>query len=471
MPASDKSAGVQVLRLWVIAALLVVTALDVGAQSTAVSGPPPPPPLSEGTSAISGRVIDAATGAAIAGARVRLTTMTRRSDEEIAASNDRSQFALRPRAQQAEATTDQAGRYEFSGIAAGDYLVGAQSRGYVSLFYGLPRWPSERVMVPVQLEAGQRLTRIDLALRPGATLRGRVVDENGRPVRDALVITVTSEDAGLRLNPVLVAPTPTDDDGRYTIEGVAEGQFLVQAVPRPDPNNPGAGSQDYLLTYYPSTADPRDALGIDVKGTAVTSGIDIIVRRKPIYSISGTVLTAGGEILESTEVVLESIPAGLRYHIGGPTLGGGAFAFGRLKPGRYILWARSPTADGFEATAVSLMLSDSLTEVPLLLVPTGTIKGRVQGERGAPIAGSLAVVATLTDGAEEASAADEAAVAADGTFTIDRLFGQRNLQVSGLPDDWTIKRILVGRFEVAAPHVTVTSGATIDNVQIVIGRR
>jgi hypothetical protein len=77
----------------------------------------------------------------------------------------------------------------------------------------------------------------------------------------------------------------------------------------------------------------------------------------------------------------------------------------------------------------------------------------------------------LADGAEAAAAADEATVAADGAFTIERLFGQRHLQVSGLPDDWAIKRILIGRFEVAAPHVTVPSGATVDNVQIVIGRK
>jgi hypothetical protein len=242
-------------------------------------------------------------------------------------------------------------------------------------------------------------------------------------------------------------------------------------VPRPDPANPGAGSQEYLPTYYPSAADPSDAVGIVVKGVVMTNGIDITVRRKTIYSITGTVLTAGGEIVEGTEVVLESVPPGMRYHVGGATLGEGAFSFEQLKPGRYLLWARSPAAVGFEATALPLTLSESLTEVQLLLLPTGAIKGRVQSERGEAIPNGLSVVATLADGAEEAAAADEATVAADGAFTIDRLFGQRTLQVSGLPDDWAIKRILVGRFEVAAPHVTVSSGGTVDNVQIVIGRR
>ena len=81
------------------------------------------------------------------------------------------------------------------------------------------------------------------------------------------------------------------------------------------------------------------------------------------------------------------------------------------------------------------------------------------------------MVATLADGAEAAAADGQTIVAPDGAFTIDRLFGERSLAISGLPDEWAIKRILVGRFEVAAPHVVVPSGATVDHVQIVIGRR
>jgi hypothetical protein len=450
---------------------LLALLLVLQAMSTTVAGPPPPPPLSEGTSAISGQVRDTDTGAAIAGARVRLTAVTRRSDDETTAKTDRSPFAVRPRAPQAEATTDQAGRYEFSGIAAGHYLLGAQSRGYAMALYGTPRWPIDQAFVPVVLDAGQRLDRIDLALKPGASIRGRVIDEAGRPMRDARVIAVASENAALRMNPVLAAPTPTDDDGRYTLEGVPEGHFLVQAVPRPDPANPGAGSQEHLPTYYPSAADPGDAVGIVISGKAVTSGIDITVRRKPMHSIAGTVLTAGGEILEATEVVLESVPARVRYHTGGSALVEGAFSFDGLEPGRYLLWARSPVADGFEAAALPLTLSDALTDLQLVLVPTGTIKGRVQSERGEPIPDGLTVVATLADGAEEAAAAEQASVTAGGAFTIDRLFGERTLQITGLPDEWTIKRILVGRFEVSAPQVTVTAGATVANVQIVIGPR
>ena len=450
---------------------LLALLLVMQATSTPVAVPPAPPPISEGTSAISGRVTDAATGAAIAGARVRLTTMTRRSDEEINDSNDPSRFVIRGRAQEAQTTTDDAGRYEFSGIAAGDYLVGAQSRGYVMGLFGAPRWPSERPLWPVVIEAGQHLNRIDLSLRAGGSVRGRVVDEAGRPLRDAGVIAVASQDAGSRTHPVLAAPTPTDDDGRYTLEGVPEGGFFVQAVPRPNPANPAAGSQEYLPTYYPSATDPGDAVGIVIKSAAVTTGIDITVRRKPTYGITGHVLTAGGEILEGTEVVLESVPPGVRYHVGGSSLGEGAFAFTPLKLGRYILWARSPVPDGFEATAFPLTLSDSLTDVQLVLFPTGAIKGRVQTERGEPIPPELSVVATLADGADAAAAADDASVAADGAFTIARLFGQRTLQVNGLPDDWEVKRILVGRFEVAAPHVTVPPAVTVDNVQIVIGRQ
>ena len=114
---------------------------------------------------------------------MRLTAMTRRSDEEITASNDPSRFVIRGRAQEAEATTDDAGRYEFAGIGEGQYLLRAESRGYVMALYGSPRWPIEQDLVPIALEAGQHLNRIDLALKSGGSIRGRVVDEAGRPLR------------------------------------------------------------------------------------------------------------------------------------------------------------------------------------------------------------------------------------------------------------------------------------------------
>ena len=146
---------------------LLALLLAVQATSTPVARPPPPPTLSRGTSAISGQVVDAATGAAIAGARMRLTAMTRRSDEEITASNDPSRFVIRSRAKEAEATTDGAGRYEFAGIGEGEYLLRAESPGYVMALYGSPRWPIEQDLVPIALDAGQHLNRIDLALKSG----------------------------------------------------------------------------------------------------------------------------------------------------------------------------------------------------------------------------------------------------------------------------------------------------------------
>lgn len=450
---------------------LLALLLVLQARSTPVSGPPPPPPIAQGTSALSGRVIDAATGAAIAGARMRLMAMTRRSDEEITATDDPSRFVIRARAPEAEATTDDTGRYEFSAIAEGHYLLRAESSGHVMALYGSPRGPAEGNLVPIGLERGHHLTRIDFALKPGGAVRGRVVDEGGRPLRDARVIVVASRDPFVRMTSVLAAPSPTDDDGRYTIDGVPEGTFFVRAVPRPDPNNSGAGSLDYLPTYYPSAVDSNDAVAIVVKGMAAINGIDITVRRKQILSIAGRALTAGGDILEGTEVVLESVPPGVRYHIGGSTLGDGAFSFGRLNPGSYMLWARSPVADGYEATALPLTLHDSLTHLQLLLLPTGTIRGRVQGERGEPIPGGLSVVATLADGVEEAAAADQADVLEDGTFSIAGLFGDRILRLNGMPPEWTIKEILNGRREVAAPHVTISPGVTVRNIQIVIGPR
>lgn len=427
--------------------------------------------LPAGHSVISGRVTDATTGAPLRGAQLRLTPVQRRAEGDPLGSGDPNRYVITAR-QEGEVLSDERGRYEFRGLAEGLYLLRASSDDHVMSLYGSPDWPHQSRTLPIELSADSHLARVDFALKRGSVIRGRVVDEAGRPVRDVRVIAVApTATIGTRSYQVLTQPTPTNTDGRYAIRGVPDGRFLVQAVPAPNPANPGAGSSDYLATFHPSATDIGDAAVLSIKGPTEFKDIDLIIRRKVVLSISGRVLTAGGEIHDGTEVVLESTPAGTRYHIGGSALGDGTFMFPRLSPGRYMLWARSPVADGFEATVLPVALVDSLTEVHLVLLPTGRIKGRVNDERGETLPEGLTVVATLADGATEAASADQAGVAVDGSFTIERVFGHRILQVNGLPDGWTIKSILVGRTEVFPPHVTVPSAATIDDVRIVIGRR
>ena len=108
-----------------------------------------------------------------------------------------------------------------------------------------------------------------------------------------------------------------------------------------------------------------------------------------------------------------------------------------------------------------------------MLKPTGTITGRIVQERGgvAPVEGwRVAATFTLNGKDVDPQWTAQGAVAADGRFTIDNLYGTRVLRVVGLGEEWEVRSILQGRSDVRTTGIDVESGQTID-VVIIVGRR
>ncbi len=159
--------------------------------------------------ALGGRVTDAA-GAPVAAARV------------IAAPD----ASRHPALESTEAATDADGRYALEGLAAGNYTLYLAQEGRSLVAGGAARVPD--------------MERLDIRLRPTATLVGTVTDRDGGGIADAEVSYAPQ--SGVELS------TRTGPDGSYRIEGVPSGPsqyFRVRAdgfVPYPDPTVPQQGS-------------------------------------------------------------------------------------------------------------------------------------------------------------------------------------------------------------------------------------
>jgi hypothetical protein len=80
--------------------------------------------------------------------------------------------------------TDDAGRYEFSRIPEGHYVLSAQRRGYVQTNF----------LRDVNLRRGET-ARVDVALERAGTISGRVVDEFGEPMADVRVEALLTPDS------------------------------------------------------------------------------------------------------------------------------------------------------------------------------------------------------------------------------------------------------------------------------------
>src|SRR5262249_13714008 len=83
------------------------------------------------------------------------------------------------------ATTDADRKYEFKEVKAGRYTVNASKGSYVSLAYGQTR--AFEPGKPLEIAAGQLVEKVDFALPRGAIITGRVIDEFGEPLPDAMV--------------------------------------------------------------------------------------------------------------------------------------------------------------------------------------------------------------------------------------------------------------------------------------------
>lgn len=109
-----------------------------------------------------------------------------------------------------ETTTDDAGTFRLEGVPRSANVLSVMARGLAPAFPQVEGWGDQRV---------------EVALKAGATIRGRVVDDAGHPIE------------GVRVVPSVNNPRPnwmgfvyldehkatTDRDGRFTLEGMPEG--------------------------------------------------------------------------------------------------------------------------------------------------------------------------------------------------------------------------------------------------------
>jgi 5-hydroxyisourate hydrolase-like protein (transthyretin family) len=161
------------------------------------------------TAALSGHVVNNATGDPLAGARVNVYRPAAGGQADSLAS------ALGAEAGSARVADD--GTYRVAGLAGGSYTITAGADGFATARV-------DQVQVPNE---GER-TGLDLSLEPGGVMRGRVVDEHGDPVSRASVSIVDAKSLDI---PSGGGNLPqTDDDGRFEIRRFAPCRYRVTVL-------------------------------------------------------------------------------------------------------------------------------------------------------------------------------------------------------------------------------------------------
>lgn len=174
-------------------------------------------------SAVTGAVTDKATGAGVPEAKVRFYSAETGAHETV---------------------TDQAGRFSLPGLAPDSYYISAEKDGYFP--------PSDAT------EPGRRLPMIriadggkdpiDFQLQRYGSIRGRVINEEGKPVPGAQV--------------TLPSPQPlrdaviSGDDGGFVFPKLVPGAYTILARPKADNELRATGRLADVPTYYPGVTNP-----------------------------------------------------------------------------------------------------------------------------------------------------------------------------------------------------------------------
>ena len=293
--------------------------------SRPVTLPDPAPFLfivDEGVREVVGRVTNAVTEHAVAGAVV---TLSARSDR-----GHRAHVRTR---------TDPSGAFR-AHIAGADLGLHVHADGFAEARHGSTReepitqtfyGPGTRFYAPEPRSRGPVRSPVRVALLPAATVTGRVLTE-GRPIAGVSVFAGAVDPAA---RPVWLEAA-TDRDGRYRFEGLPPTELILFAA------GPGWVSRDLDALRHPTGSHAFSVVA--TPGGTLTRDLEVVASA----TLSGRVLDADGRAVEGC--VVHARPAAAPFplqHLGPPawlgqavTDAGGAFRLDPLVAGHaYRLYA------------------------------------------------------------------------------------------------------------------------------------
>jgi len=274
--------------------------------------------------------------------------------------------------------TDSRGRFVFDRLQVGRYRLSAKKGGYASGEYQFSPLETHTI---VDAAGGGWSKDTTIPLWPFASIGGTITDENGEPLTGVVVrVLCRAEIAGT--DRWATGPsTLTDDRGRFSIQGLRSGQYLVQVpsisttLPPPGEPVPVANRRESALSFTVQS-DSRIALGpfprpakrgaaseaypptvfgggagtlVELGWGDVREGIDIALLPSKAYAVAGVLLGPRDAIGGVPLRILSTVgPAGASLGAeSGATVtdSDGRFEFLKIAPGDYWIEASGLSAE------------------------------------------------------------------------------------------------------------------------------
>ena len=358
----------------------------------------------------------------------------------------------------ATTSTDSKGEFAFHPARAGEYYVEAQKEGYFAeTFDGPTADPIETIGDPVSLDQDHPLQARRFTLIRLGELRGRVIDEDGKPLSNLRV----------GLIPATSTQAITDPGGYFTATKLRPGDYLVRIGPE-------RGSPEILRQFSKSDLKIVDedletsfwpSVPIPVRSGASLSVGTITVRKSAYYRAHLSVQPGDCEPDENWQLTIRTGDA--------PGLGpsrqvpcSGDFLVRNLLPGlhTFVLSTDDQRRKEKHWAVASAEVTDHNLEVPMTMSAGADIIGRLVAADGAVLPGKTTLVVTpvLRGWGFTTLVSD-----ASGTFQIHSLPGDPS-QVSArdMGNKYYVKEVRYNGLPVTDGVFTPVSGPA--NLEIVI---
>jgi hypothetical protein len=416
---------------------------------------------------LEGRLTNAQTGDAVAGATIRL--------------NPTNVGSVLP-----QTTSSQAdGGFRFEAIPPGTYLLMAEKSGFVTAVPG--------VSPPIVVSSGQLVSKIALQLSPAGTISGKITDEKRDAVPRAMVELFTVQTHGGRLQLRSGPRTTSDSNGDYKLKNVAPGKYYVAADPQhptaPEEQPTASGSIDeqsdfdLVRTFYPQSLNFETAAVVDISPGQDVSETNISLRRTATFHVRGQIAA-----FDNTGAAEGwSLSLAPRGTLASDALGrivrarkDGTFDIDKVLPGSYTLaltgMARVNQGETNMVQYRSRLLSrqelelgaSDLNGIVVSVIPSIDLTGRVTTEGPGSADLSRVRVNFAPAGEILLGTFQSMPVKSDGTFTVSNLDpGQYVIHVVGAAAGVYVRSATFNRQDITTAGMDVTQGGSGD-VEIVL---
>lgn len=362
--------------------LLLFLAAPLGAQQH-----PPAWPTSPANCNVDGQALDSVTSLPVAGAVVTIYNMHAfRVDGTIAITG----AGVRPPEQVPDenprsVTSGDNGRFSFTNLEPGIYVMGAIKEAYLLSRY---MSPNPAFGGTIQLEPGTDVYDLPIRLRPQSVLAGHIRGAGGAPLAGAKVslakFVMGQEGRALSMQASVV----TNERGEYRIQGLEPDGYYVRAEPpsrRPDPK--GGTALVYMVTFYPGTETIGDTHPVELSEGQHLEDLDMTLPQRQGASIQGTIVSRDGATPNS--VFATSKESGAVAGIVGRTDDGRfTFEVDGLPPGAYWMHAGAIKAGrAYDAWMPVDLDWGGLREIELRPAPSVDLHGHIEVD--GPLGGKL----------------------------------------------------------------------------------